>query len=289
MPWCARCGTGISQMEMNEGYADREDPGLTVRLPLVDRPGEALLVWTTTPWTLPANVAAAVHPELAYLKVRQGEDVLWLGKGAAKSALQGRFEVLEEVPGASLVGWNYTGPFDSLPVVESAFAEKGYQHRVIEWDDVTEDEGTGIVHIAPGAGAEDFQLGKALDLPVIAPLTEDGHYLGGYDWLSGLDAAGVAERIVSDLEERGFFYHLEPYTHRYPHCWRCGTPLLFRVVDEWYISMGPVYDKPRSEVSPTRRKPACATRSWMSSTRFAGSPGSATSASSTGCTRWLTG
>jgi isoleucyl-tRNA synthetase len=120
---------------------------------------------------------------------------------------------------------------------------------VIAWDEVGEEEGTGIVHIAPGAGAEDFQLGRELDLPVIGPLTEDGHYVDGFDWLTGLDAHGVAARIVEDLEARGFFYHLEPYSHRYPHCWRCGTPLLFRVVDEWYISMGPVYDQPREQLT----------------------------------------
>jgi isoleucyl-tRNA synthetase len=249
MPWCARCGTGISQMEMNEGYADREDPGLTVRLPLVDRPGESLLVWTTTPWTVPANVAAAVKPDLAYVRVRQGEDEYWLGKGTLKTALRGEFKVLEELTGADLVGWRYKGPYDDLPEVQTAFVELGYEHRVIPWAEVTEDEGTGIVHIAPGAGAEDYQLGKALGLPVIAPLSEDGHYLAGYDWLSGLDAPGVTARVVEDLEGRGFFYHVEPYTHRYPHCWRCGTPLLFRVVDEWYISMGEVYDKPRSELT----------------------------------------
>ncbi len=129
-----------------------------------------------------------------------------------------------------------------------------YEHRVIEWDEVTEDEGTGIVHIAPGAGAEDYQLGKTLGLPVIAPLTEDGHYLAGYDWLTGLDAHGVAERSWTISSERGFFYHLEAYSHRYPHCWRCGTPLLFRVVDEWYISMGEVYDKPRSEVTAEEKE-----------------------------------
>ncbi|HUR16148.1 MAG TPA: class I tRNA ligase family protein, partial [Candidatus Limnocylindrales bacterium] len=114
---------------------------------------------------------------------------------------------------------------------------------------VSEEEGTGIVHIAPGAGAEDYKLGKEIGLPVIAPLTEDGHYLADYGWLTGLDAQGVTERIVADLKERSFFYRLEPYTHRYPHCWRCGTALLFRVVDEWYISMGEYYDKPRGEVT----------------------------------------
>jgi isoleucyl-tRNA synthetase len=254
MPWCTRCGTGISQMEMTEGYQDREDPGLTVRLPLVDRPGEWLLVWTTTPWTLSANVAAAVGPELTYVRVRQGEDEYWLGKGTLKTALRGKFEVLEERPGSDLVGWRYQGPFDELPQVQSAFAGAGYEHRVVPWDEVSEEEGTGIVHIAPGAGAEDYHLGKSLDLPVIAPLDEFGRYLPGFGWLSGLDAHGVTERVVADLEERALFYHLEPYTHRYPHCWRCGTPLLFRVVDEWYISMGELYDKPRDQVTAEEKE-----------------------------------
>ena len=256
MPWCPRCGTGLSQMEMNEGYKDREDPGLTVRFPLVDRPGEALLVWTTTPWTLAANVAAAVGPELTYLLVEQGEARLWVGKGTLKQAVVGRFKVLEERTGAELVGWRYEGPFDALAAVREAFAkgardEPGlpYEHRVVPWTEVGEDEGTGIVHVAPGAGAEDFQLGKSLGLPVIGPIDEDGRYYDGYGWLSHRSAPEVAEEIVDDLERRGFFYHLEPYAHRYPHCWRCGTALLFRLVDEWFISMGPVYDRPRDQLS----------------------------------------
>ncbi len=250
MPWCPRCGTGLSQMEMNEGYADREDPGLTIRLPLLDRPGEALLVWTTTPWTLTSNVAAAVGPDLRYLKVRQGEDRFWVGKGMLKAALQGPFTVEEEVAGSELVGWRYTGPYDELPAVATAFEAAGYEHRVVAWGEVGEDEGTGIVHIAPGCGAEDYQLGRQLGLPVIGPIDEGGRYLPGFDWLTGLEAPAVTERIVDDLERRGFFYHLEAYSHRYPHCWRCGTPLLFRLVDEWFISMGEVYDQPRETLTP---------------------------------------
>ena len=250
MPWCPRCGTGLSQMEMNEGYQDREDPGLTVRFPLVDRPGEALLVWTTTPWTLTSNVAAAVGEDLRYVRVRQGEDRFWLGKGTLKTALQGPYTIEEEVPGSALAGWRYTGPYDALPAVRAAFDDQGYEHRVVAWDEVGEDEGTGIVHIAPGCGAEDYQLGKAIGLPVIGPIDEDGRYLAGFDWLTGLEAPAVAERIVDDLHQRGFFYHLEPYSHRYPHCWRCSTPLLFRLVDEWFISMGEVYDQPRETLTP---------------------------------------
>jgi isoleucyl-tRNA synthetase len=249
MPWCPRCGTGLSQMEMNEGYQDRDDPGLTVTLPLVDRPGERLLVWTTTPWTLAANVAAAVGPGLSYVLVRQGEARLWLGRARLKAALVGPFEVLDEKPGAELVGWRYAGPYDELPAVSAAFAAAGYEHRVVAWDLVGEDEGTGIVHIAPGAGAEDYELGTSLGLPIIGPIDEDGRYYADFGWLAGREAPNVTEQIVDDLERRGFFYHLEPYSHRYPHCWRCNTPLLFRLVDEWFITMGPVYDQPRETLT----------------------------------------
>ncbi len=249
MPWCPRCGTGLSQMELNEGYQDREDPGLTIRLPLLDRPGESLLVWTTTPWTLAANVAAAVGEDLRYVKVRQGEEQFWVGKGTLKQALRGPFQVVEERAGSELAGWRYTGPFDELPAVREAFAEAGYEHRVVTWSEVGEDEGTGIVHIAPGCGAEDFALGAAVGLPVIGPIDEDGRYYEGFGWLTGREAPDAAEAIISDLEQRRFFYHLEAYSHRYPHCWRCGTALLFRLVDEWYVSMGPVYDRPRDRLT----------------------------------------
>ena len=248
MPWCARCGTGLSQTEVNEGYQDKDDPGLTVRFPLIDRAGETLLVWTTTPWTLTSNVAAAVGARLRYVKVRQGDDAFWLAKGTLKTALEGPFQVEEELPGADLVGWRYAGPFDDLPAVQAAFAE-GYEHRVVPWDEVGEDEGTGIVHIAPGCGAEDFQLAKAIGLPVIAPLDESGIVLDGFGPLSGRDVRDVAEPIIEHLKATDRFYRLETINHRYPHCWRCGTPLIFRLVDEWYISMGPVYDKPRDTLS----------------------------------------
>jgi isoleucyl-tRNA synthetase len=250
MPWCPRCGTGLSQMEMNEGYRDREDPGLTVRLPLVDRPGESLLVWTTTPWTLAANIAAAVGPDLRYVRVRQGDESFWVGRTTIPKAIVGRFEVVEEKRGSELAGWRYRGPYDDLPAVRQTFEEAGYEHRVVPWSEVGEEEGTGIVHIATGAGAEDFGLGKELGLPIIGPIDEDGHYLDGFGWLSRHEAPAVTEAIVDDLQRRGIFYHLEPYQHRYPHCWRCDTPLLWRVVDEWFISMGPVYDQPREELTP---------------------------------------
>ena len=117
-----------------------------------------------------------------------------------------------------------------------------------------EDEGTGIVHIAPGCGAEDFQLGKEHDFPVIAPLDDDSRFTEAFGWLQGRHVAEVASDIFANLEEKGILYHVEPYEHRYPTCWRCGTELVFRLVDEWFISMGELYDKPREEVTPEEKE-----------------------------------
>ena len=231
MPWCPRCGTGLSEHEIvTEGYQEIVHPGLFVRFPLEGRDGESLLVWTTTPWTMTSNVAAAVHPELTYVKVKQGDHTLYLAK-TLLSVLTGDHQVLEELPGKALVGLTYRGPFDELP------AQKGVRHRVIPWSEVSESEGTGIVHIAPGAGKEDFALGKEFDLPVIAPLDESGNFIDGFDWLTGRNVFEVNDPIFDSLRQKGLLYHVERYSHRYPVCWRCNTELVFRLVDEWFISM----------------------------------------------------
>ena len=234
MPWCPRCSTGLSEHEIvTEGYVEITHPGLFVKFPLEHLEGESLLVWTTTPWTLSSNVAAAVHPDLTYVKVRNGDEVLYLAK-TCLSVLRGEVHVLEEMAGSDLVGLKYRGPFDELP------AQDGVQHRVIEWDEVSESEGTGIVHTAPGAGKEDFALSAEHDLAIIAPLDDSGVFVDGFDWLTGMSVFDVNEPIYESLRKKGVFYHLEPYTHRYPVCWRCGTELVFRLVDEWFINMDPI-------------------------------------------------
>ncbi len=236
MPWCPRCSTGLSEHEIvTEGYVEIVHPGLFVKFPLLDREGEALLVWTTTPWTLSSNVAACVHPDLTYAKARNGDDTLWVVE-ARLSTLRGDYEVIEKVKGSELVGLRYRGPFDELP------AQDGAQHVVIAWDEVSESEGTGIVHTAPGAGKEDFALGKEHGLAVIAPLDEEGVFAEGFDWLSGMSVFEVNEPIYESLKSKGMFYALEQYPHRYPVCWRCGTELVFRLVDEWFIRMDPIRD-----------------------------------------------
>jgi len=262
MPWCPRCATGISQHEIvTEGYRELTHEAVTLRFPLRGRQKEALLVWTTTPWTLTSNVAAAVGPELTYVKVRQGDESLYLSKGTLHM-LRGPYEIVAEMKGADLEGWSYTGPFDEL---EAAQRPGGYTalvqlirdvkqsaaeaHRVILWEAVGETEGTGIVHIAPGCGAEDFQLGRQHQFPLIAPLDEEGYFLEGFGWLSGLHVSEVPQPIFDNLEQKGLLYRVEPYTHRYPVCWRCDSQLVFRLVDEWFISMGETYDKPRESLS----------------------------------------
>ena len=232
MPWCPRCGTGISEHEIvTEGYQERTHLSVFVKFPLEDEAGASLLAWTTTPWTLTSNVAAAVNPEIDYVRIEQDDEVFYLAKDAVKNAIKGEHTVTAELKGVELVGRKYRGPFDELP------AAADVHHRVIEWDDVDAAEGTGIVHIAPGCGKEDFALGKEQDLAVIAPINEFGHYVEGFDWLSGEYVHDVAQPIKRNLAEKSVLYRDQQITHRYPVCWRCGTDLVFRLVDEWFISM----------------------------------------------------
>jgi isoleucyl-tRNA synthetase len=229
--WCPRCGTSLSQHELTQSgvYQDRADPSLFVRLPLLDRAGESLVVWTTTPWTLPANVAAAVHPDEEYGRRVDGE---WV---AVKLFPDDKFA--ERKRGSELVGWRYRGPFDNLPPAA------GIEHRVIPWEDVTMDQGTGIVHIAPGAGEEDFELSKVHDLPVLTPVDESGRFYDDYGWLHGVSTADAADQIIGRLGETGFLVEAGLYTHAYPHCWRCDTPLIFRLSDDWFISVEEIRPK----------------------------------------------
>jgi len=221
--WCPRCGTSISAHELVGSYVDRADPSLFVRLPLRERRGESLVIWTTTPWTLPANVAAAVHPDEKYGRRENGE---WV---AVKLFPDDTY--VERLQGSELVGWRYRGPFDDLPPGSQV------EHRVIPWEDVTMDQGTGIVHIAPGCGGEDFELSKVHDLAVLTPVDESGRFYDDYGWLHGMSTVEAAEQIIGALEEKGRLVEAGLHEHRYPECWRCHTPLIFRIADDWFISV----------------------------------------------------
>ena len=228
MPWCPRCGTSLSQHELIDSYSDVTHPSLYVRMPLREREHEYLVVWTTTPWTLPANVAAAVHPKEEYVRVETLSGVAIVAAARLENIpLTGK--IIGTLRGSDLVGLTYDGPFDDLP------AQHSVVHRVIAWDDVSMTDGTGIVHIAPGCGAEDFDLGKRDGLPALVPVNEDGAFYESYGWLHGRHTAEVAHPIIGDLGERGRLVDAEELTHRYPECWRCHTELIYRLVDEWFI------------------------------------------------------
>jgi isoleucyl-tRNA synthetase len=221
--WCPRCGTSISAHELHGSYQDRADPSLYVRFPLLDREHESLVVWTTTPWTLPANVAAAVKPDAEYGRRDSGE---WVAVDRYPDEA-----FAERRRGEELVGWRYRGPFDELPPAAEV------EHRVIPWDEVSLEDGTGVVHIAPGAGQEDFELGRLHDLPVLSPVDEAGRFYDDYGWLHGLSTSEAADQIIGWLGERGVLLEAGLHEHRYPHCWRCDTPLIWRVTDDWLISV----------------------------------------------------
>jgi len=254
MPWCPRCSTAISQHEIvTEGYRELTHPGLTVKFPLRARNAESLLIWTTTPWTLLVNVAVAVHPSLIYVKVEREDEIFYVAKGTLPRVFpDGRYRVLSEFEGIEMEGWTYDGPFDDLPAEQKLGAVSA--HRVILWEDVSEEEGTGLVHIAPGCGKEDFELSKQYGLPAIAPLDEFGVFIDGFGWLTGTNVYDSAEPIIDELKKKGILFKKEDYTHRYPVCWRCGSELVFRLVDEWFISMGKKFDKSLEEVTEEEKR-----------------------------------
>ncbi len=240
VPWCPRCGTAISQHEiLTENYAQITHESVYFKLPIKGKKNEYLVVWTTTPWTIPANVAVAVDPEKTYLKIKEGEDLIYLIEVRAKAL---GVKKGEKVKGKDLVGLEYNAPFDDLPRIKEAL--KGYTHRIVENDNlilpISEEEGTGLVHVATGAGTEDFKLGKKMGLPVIELIDEEANYLDGTGDFSGKNAKNNPELIIDYLKSlKGgkFLLKTEKITHRYPRCWRCRTELVWRVVDEWYIAM----------------------------------------------------
>jgi isoleucyl-tRNA synthetase len=272
MPWCGRCGTGLSQMEVAEGRRITTHTSVFVRFPIKGQDQTALLVWTTTPWTLTSNVAVAVNPEMTYVKVRHGGWMYYVAKAnferdrlqdlqvegkhethklpSIRTILKGSgpVEVVGELSGRDLLGLAYTGPFDDFPAqnmpgglfpygVTGGGRTSAESHRVIAWSQVSEAEGTGLVHIAPGCGAEDQELGKENGIPFIAPLDESAIFLDGFGPFTGRNANEVADDIVAALKASGWLVARERYPHVYPHCWRCKEALVFRPVDEWFIRM----------------------------------------------------
>ena len=229
MPWCPRCGTSLSDHEMAGSYSEMEHLSIYAKLPIVDT-NDKIILWTTTPWTLTSNCALAVNPEIEYVRVKVKSDTatLIVGKNAIKKLAGDIVEISEPFKGAELIGKEYRTCFEDFDCQQ-------FKHVIVPWEDVDATEGTGIVHIAPGCGAEDFDLGKKLGIQTICPINDEGVILEGFGEFSGKKTTDVVEAVVARLEKENKLYKTEMYTHSYPKCWRCKTPVVFKLVDEWYI------------------------------------------------------
>ena len=223
--WCPRCETGLSQHEQADGYQMDTDTSVFLKFKLSDRENEFILAWTTTPWTLAANVLLAINTEFEYVKAHSDGQILYLAKIAADRLGLTDYEKFDA---KTLLNLKYESLF-KIP------AQEGIKHYITEWDQVNPAEGTGVVHIAPGCGQEDFELGKKLNADIPSPLTENGHFIEGYGNLTGKYAHGVNEEVFEYLKSIGSLFKTETITHRYPHCWRCKTKCLFRLENSWYM------------------------------------------------------
>ena len=233
VPYCPRCGTPLSDHEVALGYDEATDPSVFVRMPLVDQPDVSLLVWTTTPWTLPGNVAVAAHPDVDYVIVER------VNNGSKEKLILARFLVekvfrdeevlvLETFKGKRLKGVKYHPLFTFLPPDKPA-------HYVVLGDFVTIEDGTGLVHLAPAFGQEDMEMSRQFNLPVLMTVLPDGTFVPEVKPWRGVFVKEADPFIIEDLQARGLLFKSESYTHTYPFCWRCGTPLLYYARESWYI------------------------------------------------------
>jgi isoleucyl-tRNA synthetase len=251
VPYCPRDGTPLSSHEVAQGYKDVEDPSIYVRFPLLvadgSESGESLLVWTTTPWTLPGNVAVAVAPEVTYVKARVDGETLIVAEPLVEKVLGEGAEIVERWPGSELVGRRYRGP-----VFELADGGPANAFRVLAGDFVTTEDGTGLVHIAPAFGEDDYRVAAENGIfdptrqeTLYNPVGPEGHFddrvVGFADRF--VKDPGVTRELIADLERRGLLFREQVYEHAYPHCWRCGTPLLYYATSSWYIATSQVKDR----------------------------------------------
>jgi isoleucyl-tRNA synthetase len=247
VPYCPRCGTALSSHEVALGYRDVIDPSVYVRLPVTEdggplQAGDELLVWTTTPWTLVSNAAVAVDPELIYVRAKTGrlEAPVVLAEALVERVLgTDGVEILSRFPGAALDGVRYAPPFGFIP--GSDYGERG--HTVLLGDFVTAEDGTGLVHTAIAFGEDDFRLGQQYGLNVVNPVRLDGTYDERIGRFAGRFVKDADHDLVEDLRARGRLLRAEEYEHSYPHCWRCGTPLLYYAKPSWYIATSKLRDR----------------------------------------------
>ncbi|MGI6680528.1 MAG: isoleucine--tRNA ligase [Bdellovibrionota bacterium] len=232
MMWCPRCGTSLSEHEMTGSYKDVVHTSIFLKLPIKGE-SKKIIVWTTTPWTLSSNVALAVNPNNDYceVKVKSDNEHIILGKEALGVLGDDRVEIVRFFKGSELIGKEYTTCFEDFE------AQQGFVHKIVSWDEVSAKEGSGVVHIAPGCGAEDFELGEQLGLPKIMPVDDNGIFLEKFGFLTGKNVKDVRDIIFKDLENRNMVYKLQEIVHPYPICWRCKEEIIFRLIDAWYIKV----------------------------------------------------
>ncbi|MEP7021353.1 MAG: isoleucine--tRNA ligase, partial [Pseudonocardiales bacterium] len=245
-PYCPRCGTGLSDHEVAQGYEDVTDPSVYVRFPLTSGPwaGQAdLLVWTTTPWTLVSNTAVAVNPDVTYVIARSEAGTFVIAQPLLHKVLGDDAEVLATYRGLDLERWSYQRPFDYVEIPDA--------HFVVPAEYVTTDDGSGLVHTAPAFGADDLAVARANGLPVVKPIGPDGHFLPEVPQVGGVFFKDADEQLVADLKARGLLFRHVPYTHAYPHCWRCHTPLMYYALPSWYVRTTAVKDQLLAENEQT--------------------------------------
>ncbi|MBD3169838.1 MAG: isoleucine--tRNA ligase [candidate division Zixibacteria bacterium] len=228
LPWCPRCGTALSSHEVAQGYDTVEDPSVFVKMELIGRPGVYFLVWTTTPWTLISNVALAVHPEIKYVELEVDGAKYILENNRAQLIFGGEAKLVREYKGSELEGTPYKPLFTFIKPDKKA-------HYVAAADFVTTEEGTGIVHIAPAFGADDYNLSLKYDLPIIQAVDDRGKFIPDVSKWAGQFVKEADPDITKDLEERGLLFKEERYSHTYPFCWRCDSPLLYYARSSWFI------------------------------------------------------
>ena len=234
---CPRDQTSLSSHEVAQGYKTVSDPSVYVKLPLVDEPDTNLLIWTTTPWTLVSNTAVAANPNVEYATVRTDGEKLILARDLLDKVLGEAYEILETTTGRDLEGAKYRRPFDYISVEESESL-----FTVVLGDYVTTTEGTGLVHTAPAYGEDDARTGRRYGLPTIHPVKPDGAFDERVGQFTGQFVKTADPGLIEELREKGLLFRSEEYEHPYPHCWRCGTPLLYYAKKAWYARTTAVLD-----------------------------------------------
>jgi len=252
LPYCPRCATPLSNFETNQGYDDVQDPAITVRFAVDGQPSTYILAWTTTPWTLPSNLALAVGAKIRYVKIKDGEDVYILAKDRLASYYKKAesYQLIEELDGGKLAGLGYEPLF---PYFKDLKAKGAF--KVLTADFVSTEDGTGVVHIAPGFGEDDNLLGKSAGLPVVCPIDDEGRFTADVPDYLGREVKEADGDIIKRLKDEKKLVHRSTINHSYPHCWRCDAPLIYRAVSTWFVRVEKMREQILAANAKTRWMP----------------------------------